>query len=60
VHDTGLNLARDVHNIEREQLAGHARERNVHVDLHLLAATFVDHELRVDDDPPVVCPLAPC
>ena len=60
VHDAGLDLARDVHDIEREQLAGHARERDVHVDLHLLAAALVDHEFRVDDDAPVVGPLAPC
>lgn len=60
MHDAGLDLSRDVHDVEREQLAGYAREGHVHVDFHFLAAALVDHELRVDDNAPVVGPLAPC
>ena len=37
VHNAMLLLARDIHHIERKQLAWHAREGDVQVDLHALA-----------------------
>lgn len=54
-----LLLARDVHDVERQQLAGDARERDVEMDLHALASALVDNQLRVYHDPAVVGPFSP-
>ncbi|KAI6770041.1 hypothetical protein HG530_004670 [Fusarium avenaceum] len=37
VHNAVLLLARDIHNVETQQLAGHIGERDVEVDFHALA-----------------------
>jgi len=61
--DTGQNsvllLARNVHDVEREQLAGDLGERDIHVNFHALSSALVHNELWVDDNSPVVTPFAP-
>ena len=55
-----LHFSAHVHDVEGEQLARDAREGDVHVDLHLLAAAFVYEQFGLHTDAAVVAPFAPC
>jgi hypothetical protein len=59
VGDTCLYVAADIHDVQREQLAGDSGEGHVEVDFHLLASAFVDDEFGVDRDSAIVGPFSP-